>query len=343
MSSTPDKLTPNDPRVEHHTLTIRNNKWHYLLANPSSSPSTATMLLVHGWPDLAFGWRYQVPHLLSLGLRVIIPDMLGYGGTDAPALEREYSMKNIANDLATLAAHVVGEGERVVLGGHDWGGAVVWKMALWRPEVVSAVFSVCTPYAPPREGPYVDLEGVVKRLPNFRYQLQLAGREVEEGVVGEERTRGFLCGMYGGRTRDGERAFDTQKGVFLEKLEGMGMSPLLNEEEVEFYVREYVRKGLHGPLNWYRTTRVNWEEERELVERGTEALRIKVPSMIVTASKDDALPPAMTAYMGPWFDSLERREVEAGHWALWQAAADVNRHIGDFLSKVLGTEQGSKL
>lgn len=36
---------------------------------------------VHGWPDLAFGWRYQIPALIELGFRVVAPDMMGYGGT----------------------------------------------------------------------------------------------------------------------------------------------------------------------------------------------------------------------------------------------------------------------
>lgn len=78
----PDKLVPNDPRVTHHTVTLNGHKWHYLLGTPPSP--VGTILLVHGHPDLAFGWRYQVPHLLSLNLRVIVPDMLGYGDTDAP-------------------------------------------------------------------------------------------------------------------------------------------------------------------------------------------------------------------------------------------------------------------
>lgn len=36
---------------------------------------------IHGWPDLSLGWRYQIPLLVSLGLRVVAPDMMGYGGT----------------------------------------------------------------------------------------------------------------------------------------------------------------------------------------------------------------------------------------------------------------------
>jgi pimeloyl-ACP methyl ester carboxylesterase len=39
------------------------------------------VIKIHGWPDLSMGWRYQISSLLDLGLRVVVPDMMGYGGT----------------------------------------------------------------------------------------------------------------------------------------------------------------------------------------------------------------------------------------------------------------------
>ncbi|KAK0711227.1 Alpha/Beta hydrolase protein [Lasiosphaeris hirsuta] len=326
-----DKLSPSDPRVEHHTITIRGNTYHYLLGNPLSTP-TGTILLVHGWPDISFGWRYQVPFLLSLNLRVIVPDLLGYGRTDAPEAVAEYSLKNISDDLAALAAHVAGPGEQIILGGHDWGGAVVWRFALWHPELVRAVFSVCTPYSPPRAA-YIAPVDLIKILPNFKYQLQLAGPEVEAYVVGKERLRQFLSSLYGGRGSNREVAFTTADGVIFEILDKIGPTPLMSEEEVDFYVSEYERHGMHGPLNWYRTAEFNFSEELPLAEAGDAKTRIKVPSLMVTASRDSALPPSMSANMDKFFDNLEKREVNASHWALVEAPVDVNSHIAEFLTK----------
>ena len=65
------------------------------------------------------GWRYQVPHLLSLGLQVIVPDMLGFGRTSAPESHEEYTAKNIAGHIATLIKEVTDQ--PIILGGHDWG------------------------------------------------------------------------------------------------------------------------------------------------------------------------------------------------------------------------------
>lgn len=68
-----DKLRPNDPRVQSLTANVRGKTYKYILGKPEGTPR-ATVLLVHGWPDLGFGWRNQVPYLMSLGLQVIVPD-----------------------------------------------------------------------------------------------------------------------------------------------------------------------------------------------------------------------------------------------------------------------------
>jgi len=129
----------------------------------------------------------------------------------------------------------VAPGEQIFLGGHDWGGAFVWRMALWQPGLVRAVFSVCTPYTPPSPV-YEDLPALVGRLPNFTYQLQLAGPDVVRELAGEARLRQFLNGLYGGRGPSGEPIFTMARGVLFENLDKVGPSPILSAEEMDFYV-----------------------------------------------------------------------------------------------------------
>ncbi|KAK4043985.1 Alpha/Beta hydrolase protein [Parachaetomium inaequale] len=343
-TTTPDKLTPTDPRVQHRTYTIPaspyNKTYHYLLAEPpSGTPATATCLLVHGFPDLSFGWRYQVPYLVSLGLRVIVPDLPGFGRTDAPQELGAYSYKSVIDDLVAIVRHVQGKKdgedvEKILLGGHDWGGAVVWRFALWYPEVLRCVFSVCTPFLPVNETFY-SKEQIVQMLPNFGYQLQFEGTEVEEAVVGREMIRAFLSVMYGARRADGEAVFGVAKGLRKELLEPekIGESPLVSREEMDFYADEYVKNGMRGPLCWYKTNRVNFDEDRVLLEQGK--TKVTVPSLMVVASRDAALPPAMSAGMGEYVPDLVKREVDATHWALWEAPAETNKHIGEFLEGIL--------
>lgn len=330
-----DKLKPNDPRVQSVTTTVRGKTYHYLHGKPWGIPR-ATILLVHGFPDLAFGWRHQVPFLLSLGLQVLVPDMLGYGGTDAPQDLSQYSLKSVSDDLAELVGQVCGPGEQIILGGHDWGGMLVWRFSLWHPNLIRGVFSICTPYVPVSPV-YIDLEATVQRLPNFRYQLQLAGPDVEREIGSDpDKLRGMLSGMYGAVGPNGEHVFSVDKGVYFENLDKMGKCPLLNEDEVEFYVRQYSRNGMRGPLNWYRTRKFNYEEELALLENGQQP-KVKPPAMVVVAKRDAALLPKMAEGMGVFFDSLRMAEVDGTHWSLWEPVAEqTNAHIGKFVEELLG-------
>ena len=333
----PDSLRPNDPRVEHKFAIVGGgHKYHYIVAKPQSTP-VATVLLVHGFPDLGHGWRYQFPYLLSKNLQVIVPDMLGYGQTDAPDDANEYTLKKISDHIAGIVETELGPGKQIILGGHDWGGLVVWRVAQWYPQMIKGVFSVCTPYVPPNPTK-ITLEQMVQLLPNFTYQVHFAGPEVE-AVLGSnpQKIRQFLNTLYGGRGPNGESAFNVKKGVIFENLDKIGSNPFMDKETIDFYVNEYARHGMHGPLNWYRLRELTHEEELPLVEKLKKGeLKFKMPSMIIVASDDEALPPSMAQGMPAHFENLRQEEVKATHWALWQQPDQVNGYIGSFIDSVLG-------
>ena len=67
-----------------------------------SRERTPTLLCIHGFPDLWYGWRYQIGPWVSRGYRVIAPDMLGYGGSSKPQDAVEYTTKRLCADLAAL-------------------------------------------------------------------------------------------------------------------------------------------------------------------------------------------------------------------------------------------------
>lgn len=167
----------------------------YLFAEPKAEPK-GTVFLIHGWPDIAYGWRFQIPVLLDEGFRVVAPDLMGFGGTDAPKSPPKdlalYSQKRACDDFAELARQL--GIPKIIIGGHDWGGFVVYRFAMWHPELVTAVFSVCTPYQPPTKS-FVSLDMVVDRAPQFGYQKHLAGLEVEKAIDSPEKIRQFLNGM----------------------------------------------------------------------------------------------------------------------------------------------------
>lgn len=76
-----------------------------------------------GWPDLSIGWRNQIPTLLEMGYRVVAPDIMGFGRTDAPQINQPsdmayYSFKRAADDIKELARQL--NCETIIIGGHDW-------------------------------------------------------------------------------------------------------------------------------------------------------------------------------------------------------------------------------
>lgn len=318
-----DKIAPNDPRVQIKTANLNGITYSYILSKPKGQILN-TIFLIHGWPDLSLGWRYQIPLLTSLGLRVVVPDMMGYGGTDAPKETSYYTYKRAADDMAELARQI--GVSTIILGGHDWGGAVVYRIALRYPKLISAVISVCTPFSPPQRQ-YIPSTV----LPNFKYQLQLKGPEVEGKIVGEEKIKQFLNGMYGGSGPNGEKAFSASHGVYFENLDNLKPTPLLSKEELDYYAKQYAIHGLRGPLNWYRTGELNYEDEKDLAPK-MEGFKFQMPVLFIAGTRDAALPPAMSQGMEKWFRSLTRGEVDANHWALWEKPAEVNRFVKEFLA-----------
>ena len=90
------------------------------------------VLLLHGFPQFWWTWRHQLTGLAAAGLRVVAPDLRGYGASDKPP--RGYDLPTAAADAAALV-RALGEQEAVVVGS-DWGGLVGWTMAALHPRSV---------------------------------------------------------------------------------------------------------------------------------------------------------------------------------------------------------------
>jgi len=92
------------------------------------------VVLVHGWPDAGRLWRKQVPALAGAGFRVIVPDLRGFGDSDAPESLDAYGLTNVVGDVMGLLDHL--EIPRAHVVGHDWGAAVVWLLGSLAPDRV---------------------------------------------------------------------------------------------------------------------------------------------------------------------------------------------------------------
>ncbi|MCH2186427.1 alpha/beta hydrolase, partial [Myxococcota bacterium] len=113
------------------------------------------VVLCHGFPELAYSWRYQLGPLQDAGFHVIVPDQRGYGGSDAPKGITVYDIDHLTGDMVGLLDAL--EIEKAIFVGHDWGGFVAWGMPILHPDRTAGVIGVNTPYLARSESPPTQL------------------------------------------------------------------------------------------------------------------------------------------------------------------------------------------
>jgi epoxide hydrolase 4 len=85
-------------------------------------------LLLHGFPESKFSWRFQIPLLVKLGYRVWAPNLRGYGKTTRPKDVMAYHIDRLVEDVAGLV-QAAGAKETLLVA-HDWGAVIAWHVAI---------------------------------------------------------------------------------------------------------------------------------------------------------------------------------------------------------------------
>jgi pimeloyl-ACP methyl ester carboxylesterase len=286
------------------------------------------VILCHGWPELSFSWRHQMPALAAAGFRVVSPDMRGFGRSSAPTDIAVYSIFDLVGDMVRLT-EALGE-EHAVIIGHDWGAQVAWHCALFRPDVFKAVAGLSVPFGRRGSGPPLDTlrkQGVGDFYWHYFQTPGVAERELERDVE-----RSFREIMFG-------------RGISLlvnpgEGFLGQGPAPKrlpdwLDEKDLAFFVSSFTRTGFRGGLNWYRNIDRNWR-----LTAPWHKARLLQPALFIAGSHD----PVITGVIGEKrlndmdavMPRLTRKIIieDAGHWIQQERPAEVNAALLAFLKKV---------
>jgi len=130
----------------------------HILEAGHESPGRPLALLLHGFPDLAYGWRHVMPILADAGYHVVAPDQRGYGrttgwldGYDAPL--EPFSLLNMTRDVLGLVS-ALGYRRTAMLVGHDFGSPIAAYCALARPDVFPSVVLMSAPFPGPPTFPF---------------------------------------------------------------------------------------------------------------------------------------------------------------------------------------------
>ena len=280
--------------LDHAQVDVGELCLHVVRAGPVDGPP---VVLLHGFPELWFGWRRQIPALAAAGYRVIVPDQRGYNTSDKPVEVAAYRIDRLVGDvLGLLDAHGL---ERASVVGHDWGAAVAWRLAATAPERVDRLAILNVPH------PQVLLRALrtnPRQVLRSWYMLFFQLPWLPEWLLGRNGAAG-LAGMLRGSSRRGS----------------------FSREDLAVYREAWCQPGAIGAmLGWYRAmirtppapisgtiqprTMVLWG-------RGDTALGPELVQPSVDLCRDGEL---------VWFD-------EATHWVQHDAADAVNERLLAFL------------
>jgi pimeloyl-ACP methyl ester carboxylesterase len=290
------------------------------------------VLMCHGFPEIWYSWRHQLRALADAGFRAIAPDQRGYGETDAPQPIEAYTIHHLIGDLTGLLDAL--QIEKAAIVGHDWGGLLVWPMALLAPHRVAAVVGVNTPFFPRLPMRPTDMMRAAAQG-NFHYILYFQEPGVAEAEL-EADVRRSLRGFYQDIPREIIEAtkdispgvMGPQGGGILDRLSDAPHGSFLTAEDFEVFVRAFERTGFRGGLNWYRNFDRNWELTAYLI-----GAKVMQPALMLTAELDPVLRPEFAAGMSAWVPNLSDTILikGSGHWTQQEKPEEVNRALIGFL------------
>jgi pimeloyl-ACP methyl ester carboxylesterase len=289
----------------------------------------AVVVLAHGFPELAYSWRHQIPALAEAGYHVLAPNQRGYGESSRPDAIEDYDIAALCGDLVGLLDEI--DTERAVIVGHDWGSIVAWQTPLAYPDRVAAVVGLSGPPVPRPPVPPTQIWR--RRFGEDFYILYFQEPGVAEADLSRD-TRTTMRRVLGGTTTIDEnvaaRVVAADSPGYVDRLPDVEVLPdWLSEDELDHYIEVFARTGFTGPLNWYRNFDRNWKLTADFP-----AATITVPSLFIAGTADPVL--AFTPrHRVHEVVSGAYREVlidGAGHWIQQERPREVNEALLSFLS-----------
>lgn len=292
------------------------------------------VLLLHGFPELWYSWRHQIPALAQAGYRVVAPDLRGYGQTGGSKDAADYTIKTLAADVVGLL-DALGE-KQCVLVGHDFGAVLTWNTVLLAPDRVRAVVALSVPYNPRRD--IAPLAGIRRAVGgNFNYIVYFQEAGVAEAEL-EPDVASFLKAFYFHASADAAPARQrlapkSSRAKLLETLVPPGdLQRWLSDKDLQYYTDNFTRTGLTGPLNWYRNLDRNWE-----LMKPFEGAKITHPTLFVAGELDPVLAAtrANVDALGNTVPGLRKSTLipRCGHWVQQECAAELNAELLAFLAQ----------
>jgi pimeloyl-ACP methyl ester carboxylesterase len=288
----------------------------------AGEPHRPLLLLLHGFPELAFSWRHVMPALAAAGYHVLAPDQRGYGRTTGWVGDYDgdialYSLPNMVRD-ALGVVRAAGHDHAAAVVGHDYGASVAAWCALLRPDVFRRMAIMSAPFGGPppiRDGqpPAPDIQAALAALPRPRKHYQWYYSERRAAPDMDHPPQGlhaFLRAYYHHKSADwaanqpyplagwiaeelakmptyyimdlGETMPETVAHHMPSAAE-IAANRWLTEADLAVYAQEYARTGFAGALTSYRCRTTG--RHNGLLEAFA-GRRIEVPATFIAGAQD---------------------------------------------------------
>jgi pimeloyl-ACP methyl ester carboxylesterase len=338
----------------------------------AGEPERPCVVLLHGFPELAYSWRKVMPALAAAGYYVAAPDQRGYGRTTGwdPGYDGDlasFRLMNLVRDIVGLVAGL-GRDRVAAVAGHDFGASVAAWCALLRPDIFQSLVLMSAPFAgPPPLGPPPDA-GIHRALalldrPRKHYQWYYSTREADGDMTRcRQGLHDFLRAYYHHKSADWpgnkperlagwtaaelarmptyyvmdlDRTMAETVASEMPDAAAVAANAWLPDHELRVYSGEYARTGFQGALQWYRCRTGGVGQSELQVFHGR---TVDIPSMFVSGESDWGI------YQSP--GAIERMRSRictamqgchliagAGHWVQQEQPGQVTALMLDFLRR----------
>ncbi|ETW76562.1 Esterase/Lipase [Heterobasidion irregulare TC 32-1] len=316
-----------------HTTT-RGFSYNYFFA--AAQPGKSTLIFLHGFPSSSWDWTQEAIFFKARGYGLIVPDMLGYAGTDKPTDPKVYVGSGLAKDIVDIMDH---EGvEKAVAIGHDWGCIPASRLANYYNDRFLAFAFFAVGYIPPN--PVFDPAAQAAKT------RELAGRDLfayweffsEEGADKTiEKNFDSFFSLFFPNPPELWKDHVTVIGGAKAWVEGNKQSPApayIKPEDKEHYKKLLLEGGLAAPLCWYKAITGGFtSEDDKLIPLSSYGFQ--QPAFFGAALKDMIALPVIgkatvqAAAKGP----VTIREFDGDHWIVLSHADEINRELSAWLEE----------
>jgi len=264
------------------------------------------LMFLHGFPEAAFVWDALLEHFAAQGYRCVAPNLRGFERSSQPKDPKEYRAKHLVRDIAAL---VQAEGAPLeCLIAHDWGGAVAWNVANQLPQLAKRLAIINSPHP----GTFLrELKSNPKQQAASAYMNFLIRPDAEQLLRANDYER--LWGFFAG---DGADAWLT--------------------DELRAKYREVWDLSLEGGCNYYRASPLRPPRDGDTaaaaIELPREMLTVSIPTLVVWAMEDRALPPELVDGLDDYIPQLTLVRVPgATHWIVHERPQFIAAQLEAFL------------